>query len=389
MKIITHPLMALMLLTQILIPQAIAQQPIQSPRGIALVIGNANYPTAQLHTPVSDAQEVAAALSEVGYQVSFAKDLTNNELRAQVTSFVLAANNLKLPLIFYYAGHGAQLNGTTYLVPIDATFSNASSIPNESLSLDMLFDAIRDLDGVPKMFILDACRNNPYGQTSPTEWVPGLAAPTRAPRESLIAYATDPGNIAADGIGLHSPYTRSLIKHIRNPGLSVEDVFKSVRQEVIDYTDGIQSPWENTSLTHPVVIREPVQIIAKFVDVDDDAILMANGVEALSWNLNGQSDKAIRLKSGENQLEVKIYNQRSYTGGIPPWGHKPEGWHYTLLLSDSLGHQILKLQSGENEPPNNGSRHGHLFTAASFKILVDVHSPALNITDVDTQQWNR
>jgi hypothetical protein len=389
MKVIARSKMALMFVTQILMPRAVAQQAVEPPRGIALAIGNANYQAAQLHTSVFDAQDMAAVLREAGFQVSFATDLTAKELQGQVNAFIHAAHSLKLPLIFYYAGHGVQLNGTTYLVPIDATFSTVSSIPTESFSLDTLFDAVRDLDGVPKIFILDACRNNPYGQTSPTEWVPGLAAPTRAPRESFIAYATDPGNIAADGIGLHSPYTRSLIKYLRSPGLPVEDLFKDVRQAVIDYTDGIQSPWENTSLTHPVIIRNPVEIIAKFIDVDDDAILMANGKESLSWNLNGQSEKSIRLQAGENKLEVKVYNQRSYTGGIPPFGHRPEGWHYTLLISNSLGRQILKLQSGEGEPPNNGNRHGHLFTAATFKILVDTHTSALNITDVDTQQWNR
>ena len=368
----------------------LAAQPAEVPsRGLALIVGNATYLKGSLHTPISDSDEIAATLRQMGYSVTLGQNLSLEDFRTTVNTFVVTAARLKLPTLFYYAGHGVQLNGTSYLVPVSAKFSSLASIPLEAFSVDSFFDQLRTFSDVPKVLILDACRTNPYGESSPTEWVPGLAAPTRAPSDTLIAYSTDPGSLAADGIGLHSPYARSLLKYLRSPGMPVEEVFKSVRQDVIAVTDGMQTPWENTSLTRRFAFRDGLTAQAKLQDVDDDAVVLVNGNEALSWNVDQQKEKPVPLKVGRNVVEVKVYNQRSYTGGIPPWGHKPEGWRYRFTLRDGQGKDLLVLADGENEPPDNGSRHGKLFTAASFEIVVDEYTNQLAVVNVDRRRWAR
>jgi hypothetical protein len=366
----------------------VAAQPAEvPPRGLALIVGNATYLKGALHTPISDTNEIAATLRNMGYSVTVGQNLSLDDFQTTVNTFVATAARLKVPTLFYYAGHGVQLNGTNYLVPVSAKFSSLASIPLEAFSVDSLFELIRTLGDVPKVLILDACRTNPYGESSPTEWVPGLAAPTKAPVDTLIAYSTDPGSLAADGIGLHSPYARSLLKYMRSPGMPVEEVFKNVRQDVIAVTDGMQTPWENTSLTRRFAFRDGLTAQANLQDVDDDAVVLVNGDEALSWNVDQRIEKPIPLKVGRNVVEVKVYNQRSYTGGIPPWGHKPEGWRYRFSLRDGQGKDLLVLADREDEPPDNGRRHGKLFTAATFEIFVDEYTNQLVVANVDRRKW--
>ena len=142
-------------------------------------------------------------------------------------------------------------------------------------------------------------------------WVKGLAVPNNPPPNSLIAFSTSPGSVAADGEGTHSPYTRALLKYIRKPGQSVNELFNKVRSDVETNTDGIQVPWENTSLTSDVILRDPVFSRSRsLLSADDDALMTVNGQQVLDWNQNGTNDKQIRLEGGSNDVVVKVYNQQ-------------------------------------------------------------------------------
>lgn len=355
--------------------------------GFALVIGNGEYPGGTLHTAVGDAIEVGNVLEQAGYRVLAKTNVGLTDMNKALQELLQIANE-KVPLVIYYAGHGVQINGVNYLVPVDANFENPNDIPRGALSVDSIFDGLRHFENTSKIVILDACRTNPFGTASPTQWLPGLAAPTNAPKNSFIAFSTDPGSIAADSIGTHSPYTRALLRFLRKPGLQVEQLFKSVREDVISNTDGMQTPWENTSLTKSFYFRSPIRITGRLLDVDDDAVVLLNGQEVISWNVDRSSPISMQLREGTNLVEIKVYNQRSYTGGLPGFGgHFPEGWRYSFVLQTIDGKTLIDLSGREDRPTDNGPHHGKLFTVAAFQILVDEYTNALTIVNPNYQAW--
>jgi len=358
-------------------------------RGIGLVIGNRSYGAKPLKTPKDDAQEIAKTLCKLNFEVDLEIDLNHAQMITAVQSLANTGKGKNLPIIFYYAGHGLQINGVNYLIPTDAAFTQPSDIPKRTISLDLVFDAIRSVgNAFPKIVILDACRANPLAEVSVNDWIPGLAAPVNAPQNTLIAFATDPGSVAADGVGTHSPYTRSLLKTLQKPGLPVESVFRRVREDVQSNTDGLQTPWENTSLTAQFYFWEPIFASVQINDADDDAIILVNGNEIAGWNNDRTALKRFSLEGGVNDVLVKVYNQRSYTGGIPLiGGHLPEGWHYSLQLRRSDGVELVKLSDKEDQPADNGPHHGKLFTVAKFQIRIDEQTGEVSIINSDFHSW--
>jgi len=357
-------------------------------RGIGLVIGNSSYGVRPLKTAKDDAQEIAKTLCKLNFDVDLQIDLNQTQMIAAVQTLATSGKGKDLPIIFYYAGHGLQINGVNYLVPIDAAFTQPSDIPKRTISLDLVFDAIRSAGNVPKIVILDACRANPLAEVTVNDWIPGLAAPINAPPNTLIAFATDPGNVAADGVGIHSPYTRSLLRTLQKPGLTVESVFRRVREDVQFNTDGFQTPWENTSLNAQFFFWEPIFASVQINDADDDAVVLVNGNEIAGWNNNGTTLKKFSLEGGVNDVVVKVYNQRSYTGGVPLiGGHLPEGWHYSLQIKKPDGTEFVKLSDKEDQPADNGPHHGKLFTVAKFQILVDEQTGEVSIVNPDFHVW--
>ena len=149
--------------------------------------------------------------------------------------------------LFYYAGHGVQVNGRNYLIPTDATIDRESNVDIEAVATDTVLAQMEFANNDLNFVILDACRNNPYTR-SVRSASRGLAR-MDAPRGTLISYATAPGDVALDGDGEHSPYSSALAKAMLKPGMQVEQMFKRVRQLVIAETDSKQTPWEASSLT--------------------------------------------------------------------------------------------------------------------------------------------
>ena len=149
--------------------------------------------------------------------------------------------------MFYYAGHGMQVKGRNYLLPVDAQISSEASARSESIDLEQVLDHLSNAGSSFNLVILDACRNNPFerrfrGST-------GGLAQVDAPKGTLIAFATAPGKVAMDGEGKNSTYTTALLRTMAEPGLSVESMFKRVRGEVARVTNDQQIPWESSSLT--------------------------------------------------------------------------------------------------------------------------------------------
>ena len=218
----------------------------------ALVIGNADYPTAPLRNPVNDARAMTRALRELGFEVSSLENANKRSMEQAIVSF---ASRLKEDSsgLFYYAGHGVQVNGRNYLVPVGADIDSEREVRIETVGVHVVLEEMGYAGNRMNIVILDACRNNPFERRM-RGGSRGLAA-IDAARGTLIAYATAPGSVALDGDGTNGIYTEELLGALRSPGLQVEEVFKQVRVGVARRTSNQQIPWESSSLTGSFVFN--------------------------------------------------------------------------------------------------------------------------------------
>ena len=214
-------------------------------RRIALVIGNSTYKDSPLQNPVNDARDMATALRELGFEVIFGENLSLENMERNIRAFGEKIRNGGIGL-FYYAGHGIQVNGSNYLIPVDATINIEAEVKYRSVDTGLVLAQMEDARNRLNIVILDACRNNPFARTFRSTQK-GLAS-IDAPSGTLIAYATAPGSVASDGVGKNGLYTRELLKQMRTPNRNIEQVFKQVRIAVLDKTGGMQIPWEASSL---------------------------------------------------------------------------------------------------------------------------------------------
>ncbi len=219
--------------------------PASGGKRVALIIGNAAYPgVAALKNSANDAKDIGEKLKKLGFDVTVRTDIRYREMLRSLTEF---GDKIQpgTEALFFYAGHGMQVRGRNFLIPLDAEIRTESSVSSEAVDVDQLLDKLAPAR--LSMVILDACRNNPFerrfrggGQ--------GLAS-INAPTGTLIAYATAPGKVASDGDGRNGLYTQELLAAMDIPGIKVEDVFKRVRTNVIRKSGEAQTPWESSSLT--------------------------------------------------------------------------------------------------------------------------------------------
>lgn len=212
----------------------------------ALVIGNSRYQVGELLNPRNDAQAMAERLRQAGFNVTLKLDAGRSELQDAIRAYGMALARDKGVGVFYYAGHGVQLNWRNFLLPVDAKIRSRADIQPEAVDLGILLDVLGRARNPLNLIILDACRNNPFGADFRVD-DKGLSL-LDAPPGTLLAYATAPGNTAEDGEGSHGLYTDSLLHEMQVPGAAVEDVFKRVRLAVRRNSRGEQIPWESTSL---------------------------------------------------------------------------------------------------------------------------------------------
>ena len=213
---------------------------------VALIIGNSDYLSGALKNTVNDARSMARALRQSGFEVMLHENVSNkDELKRTVRSFGDRLQNGSTGLV-YYAGHGLQVNGYNYLVPVNAIIQSEEEVEYECLDAGFILALMEARQTRMNIVILDACRNNPFARSfrDSRQGLVGMTAPTG----TLIAFATAPGSVASDGAGVNGLYTQELLKQINTPGLKVEDVFKNVRRNVVVLSEGDQTPWESSSL---------------------------------------------------------------------------------------------------------------------------------------------
>ncbi|MGH7388619.1 MAG: SUMF1/EgtB/PvdO family nonheme iron enzyme [Candidatus Rokuibacteriota bacterium] len=220
----------------------------------ALVIGNARYQSAPLRNPVNDARAMTAALRRAGFQVVAVEDAAQREMRRAILDFGHRLREGGVGL-FYFAGHGLQVNGRNYLVPIDAQIESEAEVEVEAVDVASVLARMETARNRLNIVVLDACRDNPFARSFRST-SKGLAS-IDAPSGTMIAYATAPGRVARDGTGSNGLYTGELVKTIAAPGVKIEDMFKKVRQVVSAQTRGEQVPWESSSLVGDFIFVLP------------------------------------------------------------------------------------------------------------------------------------
>ncbi|MFN7929741.1 MAG: caspase domain-containing protein [Blastocatellia bacterium] len=226
-------------------PTSSAVNEISSANRLALVIGNSNYQVGPLANPANDANAMARTLRETGFEVMQYTNLNKRELEESLRAF-----GSKIPrggvALFYFAGHGVQVKGVNYLIPVGARIEKEGDAEYEAVDAGRIMNELESAGSRLNIVILDACRNNPFAQRG-RSLSRGLAVMS-APSGTVVAYATGPGEVASDGDGKNGLYTQELLKHMREPNLKIEEVLKRTRIAVKEKTNGQQVPWENTSL---------------------------------------------------------------------------------------------------------------------------------------------
>jgi uncharacterized caspase-like protein len=235
---------------------------------MALIIGNGGYAHVKaLPNPPNDARAVAKCLRDIGFTVSEGVDLDRAAMQKMTRDFLREAARAQI-VVVYYAGHGVQVDGRNYLIPVDVELKPGARMTDAMIDMDTIMAGLDDQVRT-NILIFDACRNNPMAQQVASagtnraiEAASGLAAPTSLGAGAtlgagtLIAFATAPGQVALDGEGANSPFSAALSRHLGTPGLEVQQMLTRVRAEVVSTTKNRQVPWSNSSLLGEVYLAE-------------------------------------------------------------------------------------------------------------------------------------
>ncbi len=247
--------------TQALHSELLAQAVAQAGRRSALVIGNGAYVDGPLANAVNDAKDVTSTLRDIGFQVTLVLDADKRTIDEAVEAFSrrLGAGEIGL---FYFSGHGVQVEGENYLVPINARLNRQGDAQYDAVPLGKVINAVEVTSATAKIFILDACRNNPFIRrwrtTTRGGASRGLAAPVNSGSGTFIAFSTAPGKEARDWLenSSNSPFTASLLLHLRTPNLEVGQLFRRVRGDVVQATGSEQTPWVSEALVGEVFLNQ-------------------------------------------------------------------------------------------------------------------------------------
>ena len=308
----------------------LAGAPAQAAARLALVIGNARYTSAPvLSNPSNDAQDLSATLRTLGFEVIERSDATRATMADAVREFSEKLDGVDTAL-FFYAGHGVQVNGDNYLVPVDAKINGPADVRFGTINLT---DIMGEMEGKGRssIVILDACRDNPFADAiqkgGRSLGKRGLSSINPNGAGMLVVYSTQPNNIALDGGGRNSPFTSALLAHVRKPGLEIRQLVSEVRADVLSSTDGKQVPWDNSSLVGEVYLASPPSALAA---TEPTALADSGNAELLFW-----------------QSVVKDDTRAMYEGYLRQYG---ENGHFAFIA-----HQRIATLA---EPSINGPKSG-------------------------------
>lgn len=248
----------------LLVATGVAAPAQDDPPRIALIVGNGSYSSVTaLDNPVPDAELMAETLEARGFSVTMLRDANQITINRAIAQFGrdLRDAGKDATGLFYYAGHAVQSFGNNYLLPVDANLTDAADLSLVAVPAQAVLRQMFSAKNKTNIVILDACRNNPF------EAIPDLddngLAEMKAPTGTFLSYATAPGAVALDGLNGNSPFTKALAREIPVPGVPIEQLFKNVRIDVIEQTNGQQTPWDTSSLTSDFVFTPGTPISAE------------------------------------------------------------------------------------------------------------------------------
>lgn len=255
----------------------------------AMIVGNSNYEYLEvLKNPSNDANDMSRLLWNIGFTVDTYRDVKKEDFQQAIRSFGREAKNHDI-VLFYYAGHGIEISGKNYFVPIDALANSSSEVRRTCVSANAVTHLMRIAKTQTNIIILDACRSNPFRLLPSDQLNDGLAL-MDAPAGTIISFATAPGKVASDGIGRNGVFTDALLTYLAAFDTDILDVFANVRNTVVRKTDNKQIPWESTSLTEPVVLRPKPEVPLQLNVLEGDSVIFeGNGELHATSNLPGVS----------------------------------------------------------------------------------------------------
>ncbi|MDX8531534.1 caspase family protein [Mesorhizobium sp. VK25A] len=280
-------------------------------RRVALVIGNSQYrEIPALKNPDKDAEDVSKTFRLAGFEVFAAKDLTRLQFEEKFRNYLAAADGADLAVV-YYSGHGFQIGGENFLIPVDASLKDAADMEVQAIKVDDILRQLRSRSKI-QMIILDACRNDPFPRKD--YWLrdqlivadgTGLAQVTGS-QNTLIAFATEPGAVAYDGSGDLSPFSSAFSRRALTPNQEIRSVMAAVRRDVVKATNGKQVPWENSSLLDDVVLmRGTEQPAAAAPDAEQDQQTAERGIEVAAA-AEAMGNRDIRVPVGVGPVPLKL-----------------------------------------------------------------------------------
>lgn len=364
-------LLAFALMINLLAPSAFAET------RVALVIGNASYATNRLKNPRNDAGLMARTLAATGFEVMTVMDGTADDMRRAISDFGAKLQSPGAVALFYYAGHGVQVEGDNYLIPLGAQIANTEDVTEFGVPLQSVMRTMARSNTRLNIVVLDACRDDPFSGSGWTAAVYGLASVV-APSGTIIAYATGPGQLADDGVGSNSPYTAALTSEMTTVGASLEDVFRATRRHVLERTGNRQTPWEHSSLVSQFY----------FVPKPDAAITTAGigtaaqdarNAEIAAWDAIKSSNDPIVLQAHVQQFPNGLFSElaairiarieaaRTRT----PWS-----W-MTTVGSDVTEQFLAAMAAYDKARALDGERAPHADMVAALKLYTEAAAEGL------------
>lgn len=318
-----------------------------SERRTALVIGNGNYKLYPLRNPVNDAIDITNALRGLGFSVTLK---TNVDQRIMEDSIRRFGRKLKKGGVglFYFAGHGLQVKGINYLIPVGANIDSEADVKYETVNAGRVLTQMEVAENILNIVILDACRDNPFARSFRS--VERGLAKMDAPTGSILAYATSPGSIALDGNGRNGLYTSILLKHIKTPGLEIGRLFRRVRSDVMEVSNKKQITWESSSLIGEFYFN-PQKSNAVVSKPNPKPISSKIPSQKPSWNIpTGDAGTALigRCKCMRSTAVFWVDGKKAGEcgwGSTEHFGRISSGRHSFIIGKETDG-RIEKLQSG-------------------------------------------
>ncbi len=307
---------------------------------IALIIGNSAYSSNPLRNPRNDAEDIAKILRELGFQVTTKIDGSRITMMKEIKRFGTKLKKGGVGL-FFYAGHGVQVSGKNYLIPVDADIESEDEVQYYAVDAGMVLSKMQSAGNPLNMVFLDACRNNPFARSFRSS-SRGLAQ-MDAPKGSLIVYATAPGSTAADGSGRNGIFTKNLMKHMQRPGVEVGMMLRDVRTDVLKETGDKQIPWDSSSLTGRFYFIEGTESTERILPSDT----MRQGLVHISSQVSnfqiyvdhsfrGYAPLSLSLNPGTYQIQAKKGGFTTQTKSIHVLSGKQFNISFDLKLDFKL-----------------------------------------------------